>query len=130
MSMDTETFSYSYDEETFRGKYATRQEAINAAGKNSYDGCLSEGTTIWIGRNEKPPHARDVMISADDLIEQVQERVGEDYGECSQEFLDLTAEQKAEVQRRLDDLADYIQSIDPPEFYLIEDVQPFVVPEA
>jgi hypothetical protein len=131
MSMETQTFSYSYsyDEETFRGKYATRVEALNAAGKNSYDGRIPEGATIWTGRNEPPPHARDVMPSADDLIEQVQERVGEEYGECYQDFLDLTAEQKAEVQRRLDDLADYIQSIDAPRFYLIDDVQPVVVPE-
>jgi hypothetical protein len=128
--MDTRTFSYSYDEETFRGDYATREEAINAAVKNSYDGFLAKGTRIWIGRNEAPPHARDVMIGADDFLEYIQERVGEDYGECSEDFLNLDAAQKAEVQRRLDDIADYIQSIDPPTFYLIQDVEPYVVPEA
>ena len=128
--MDTRTYSYSYDEETFYGAHATREEAINAAGKNSADGCLAEGATIWIGRNEPPPHAREVMIGADDFLENIQERVGEEYGECSQDFLDLDAEQKAEVQRRLDDIADYIQSIDPPTFYLIQNVKPFVVPEA
>ncbi|UPG86811.1 hypothetical protein L2Y94_05505 [Luteibacter aegosomatis] len=127
--MDTRTFSYSYDEETFHGKYASREEAINAAAKNSYDGCLAEGTTIWIGRNEPPPHVRDLMIGADDFVEYIAERVGEEYGECSQDFLDVDAEQKAEIQRRLDDIADYIQLIDAPTFYLIQDVEPFVVPE-
>lgn len=72
-------FVYSFDRETFTGKYATRSEALAAALKRA-DGYPSPITTVYVGQRLSPNprafgHARAVI---DRMIARVTEDIGDE----------------------------------------------------
>lgn len=121
-----ELYGYSFDQEVFHGKYASREEAASAA---ISENDAEAGAKFWTGKNDDPPHASAFIQDADDLLDYMAQRAYDEYDEQADDWPgDYTPEQRTEVDRLLGNLADYIQSIDPPKFYLIGEVQEHVVP--
>lgn len=127
--METESFSYSYDNQRFHGEHASREEAIEEAYAERCG--LAPGTMIYTGRRHAPPHPSEFLPDPDDIIDTMACRASDNYGECAEDWLSfLNDEQKAKLQPHLDAIAEMIKEIDPPTFWLIEDIEPYVVPEA
>lgn len=90
-AVSPEVYSYSADEEIFRGEFSTREAALEEARDGQND------MTVWTGVCEAI-HVRRYMPDGDDLIERMVEQAYDDCGEASESWLDsVSKEQRAEL---------------------------------
>jgi hypothetical protein len=84
-------FAFSFDRESFRGSFDTRQQAINA-GTTAAQDLSNPPEAIYVGvRQSIDPAATD---HAEDVIDHMRRRVFERYGEKSADFLVRINEQQ------------------------------------
>jgi hypothetical protein len=109
-----------YSEDQHGNEATTEAEAIACA--ISYAAFCSEeglklGDFIWIG--PKIPHTVKEFISAEDLIEQANERAGDECGECVEDWPAISMEKMAELARLL---SDFIETNAPCRFWTVEEI--------
>lgn len=121
-------YSYSSDNEVFQGSYASREEARDA-------GFASLGTpwadeVIWTGEKLNPPHAKSMVPRAADFLEQLGEQACDEYGEVAEDWPNLAADEEAWLEGRLNEIAAFLQRVDPPAFHLVGHIQSHPSPTA
>lgn len=83
---------------------------------------LEAGHTVWVG-DALPPDAAS-YIDADSVIEQMGERAMDDCGECAEDYPDVTAE----ARRELDDaLKAWARKHCTPRFWQVRNVREYVL---
>jgi hypothetical protein len=125
--MSAGTFCYSFDNERFEGELSTRADAITAAIAERE---AAPGDTIYTGINGEPPSVSRFVPDSGDVLEQMDERASEEYG--SEDWPDPRPAGMAAALAALDAafvvFAAQVQRLDPPSFWHVTEVQPYVVP--
>jgi hypothetical protein len=112
-------FAYSLDQESYRGDFDTREDAIAAAGDDiDFVGEAIE-FTVWTGRKTY------VEFSTYSLgnwaIEHLQEEAYDEAGEFAMNWLEnVSSEERDELGKAILKL---VMAIEPPDFWTVEDVQ-------
>lgn len=117
-------FAFSHNEETYYGKYTSREEAASAGFEDD-----DEAMQVWTGECVTPARTPD----ADNLIEQVSESTTADSGEWSEDYLmHVSKEARADLQERLQALWDDWEAKwnEEPTFYNVENVEQHNRPES
>jgi len=83
---------------------------------------LAEGDTVHFGKGETPDAGS--WVDADDIIENLACRAGDDCGEFADDYPDVSKEAKEELQALLEAWA---RKHCTPTFYMIKDPQPYEI---
>lgn len=102
--MDKPTYSWSFDEETYHGEFGSINEAMKAAFDREV--CTADAGElrpgVHIGEND--PFDTATHVGAEAFIDWARERVFEELGEDSEDFLGtVTSEQQQELDTFLQD---------------------------
>lgn len=131
--MTNEIFGYSLDGETYHGRYATRDEAVEEAIRaNSESLYLPPSGEFTTGRHDDPAHASEFVPDIDDILDHMANKASDDYD--AEDWPDLGPNDALEAQARLkaslDEFAEAIQLCSPPTFHYIVDEQTHTMPGA
>ncbi|MGH8032253.1 MAG: hypothetical protein ACREO8_07795 [Luteimonas sp.] len=119
---DGQLYCFSADEEFFHGDHASRGEAA-AAGFDQYP----DAETIYVGVQARYTAHR--FVDGESILTQISECAGDNAGECAEDWLWGPDIRKSEKTAELEQLVgDWIQANEPPEFYMVEDVEPAARP--
>ena len=112
MTPNAPTYSYSTDDEFYRGEFDSPDAA---AAEAFYDD--PELEAVSIGENRK--HPAHFWVSADRILEDVTERAYDECREASEDWLDRVVHNidlKAELERLV---GDWLQAQEPPNFWRV-----------
>lgn len=109
----TSSECWSSDEENFR--YDSLGELLDAEE-------IDVGQTVYVG--EQSDASAYGFVDADDIIEQFNERAYDEFGECAEDWPDVTKEAKAELNAYL---AAWIERHSPQRFYRVVNVKKYTV---
>jgi hypothetical protein len=77
VTVTTETFSYSYDGESFHGEFASREEAI----EETRAGRVEPETRMYTRRNGPKPQAREFRPGLDSILDEMDSNAFQNYDE-------------------------------------------------
>ena len=112
------TYSYSYDDETFRGCYVSPEAA---AADYLRDG---EAESVEVGKNQsRTAHNYVSQNHIETLLEMVGENAYDECGDCAADWLDATIKDSDSVKDLQRVVGDWIQKEAPPGFWHVEIVR-------
>jgi hypothetical protein len=109
----TGTECWSSDEENFL--YDSLGELLDAEE-------IEVGQTVYVG--EQSDASAYCLVDADDIVEMFNERAYDNFGECAEDWPDVTKEAKAELSTFL---AAWIERHSPQKFYRVVNVKKYTV---
>ena len=113
---DAMTYSYSYDDETFHGTFASPEEAAA-----DYLNDRPDEESVEVGQNQRrTAHNYVGEYHIESLLEMVAESAYEECGDCAKHWLsDLTKDTK-QIKELKQLVGDWIQSKEPPGFWHVD----------
>jgi hypothetical protein len=112
------TFSYSTNEETYQGDYASPEAAAEAGFQDNPD-----YDSLWIGINKKFT-AHD-FISVSDILDGIAENAGDECGEAAEDWLVKIEKDPVKRDELCTLLGDWLEANDPVTFCSVDEVIKF-----
>ena len=113
------TYSYRHDDETFRGTYASPEDAAADYLKDTPD-CAS----IDVGQNQRrTAHNYVGQYHIESLLEMVAESAYEECGDCAESWLSKMTADSGQIKELKQVVGDWIQRKEPPGFWHVEFVR-------
>ena len=107
------TYSYSCDDETFHGTFASPEEA--AAG---YLNDMPDEESVEVGQNQRrTAHNYVGKYHIESLLEMVAESAYEECGDCAVSWLSDLSKDTEQIKELKQVIGDWIQRKDPPDFW-------------
>ena len=116
---EKEKYCYSFDGETYRGEFNTKEEALAYVMEKNYG-----REYVYIGIIDDSLNAA-TFVDIDDLLDDAGAAAQDTCGEVAEEYLSHWSEREKEELKKI--ICEYLDKVDPVTFYTVERIAKFRV---